>query len=234
MALLFNYYVSQQDETYKHLTDYPLLLCKIFAIFTSIRNQNLTAMKKILILTSMICIASLANAQSIQTNLDRIQDELDKIMQEANSLPAYKRSAISASILNIKRMLGSNYTVPYDNNYYPQERVMNDREFDNFILSIKQTSSFDARFMQISKATRNTSFYMDQIHDILKQFNFSSERNKIRDILLPKAIDHENIRLLYDLYRFPSEQKRLNELLEKNPRRESMQIEPERISKKTE
>lgn len=188
-------------------------------------------MKKILLLTLMVCAASLADAQSIQSNLDRIQSELDKIMMEANTLPAHKRSAISSSILNIKRMLGPTYADPYDNNYYPQEKVMNDREFDNFLLSIKQTKSFDARLMQITRTSRTTSFYMDQIHDVLKLFNFSSERNRVRDIMLPKVIDPENIHLLYVFYKFPSEQKRLNELLEKNPKRESMQIEPERMSK---
>jgi hypothetical protein len=55
---------------------------------------------------------------------------------------------------------------------------------------------------------------MDQIHDILKLFPFSSERDRVRDIILPKAIDPENIRLLYDIYVFQSDQKRLEEILD--------------------
>lgn len=176
----------------------------------------------------MICGAYIADAQSIQNNIERIQSELDKIMMEASNLPAYKRSAISASILNIKRMLGSSTPDPKDINYYPQERIMTDREFDNFLLTIKQTISFDARLMQISRKAHNTSFYMDQIHDILKLFSFSSERDKVRDILLPKAIDPENVRQLYDLYRFPSEQKKLNELLDQRPSG-YMQAEPDKF-----
>jgi hypothetical protein len=69
---------------------------------------------------------------------------------------------------------------------------------------------------------------MDQIHDILKLFNFSSERDKVRDILLPKAIDPENVRQLYDLYRFPSEQKKLDQLLDQRPSG-YMQAEPDKF-----
>lgn len=187
-------------------------------------------MKKLILVAIVICGAYFADAQSIQTNIERIQSELDKIVMETSNLPAYKRSAISASILNIKRMLGSNFSDPSDNSYYPQERIMTDREFDNFLLTIKQTSSFDTRLMQISRKARNTSFYMDQIHDILKLFSFSSERDKVRDILLPKAIDPENIRQLYDLYRFPSEQKKLNELIDQRPSG-YMQAEPDKLER---
>jgi hypothetical protein len=177
--------------------------------------KNKLNMRKFLLLVAAIGIALASNAQSsIQSNLDKIQEELDKIMMESSSLPAYKRSAISSSVLNIKRLIGSYYSDPYDNNYYPQERILNDREFDNLILTIKQTNSFDARLMQINRVSRTTSFYMDQIHDILKLFPFSSERDRVRDIILPKAIDPENIRLLYDIYVFQSDQKRLEEILD--------------------
>jgi hypothetical protein len=165
----------------------------------------------------MICGAYIADAQSMQNNIERIQSELDKIMMEASNLPAYKRSAISASVLNIKRILGSSTPDPKDMGSYPQEGTMINREFDNFLLTIKQTTSFDTQLMQISRRVRNTRFYMDQIHDILKLFSFSSERDKVRDVLLPRAIDTENVRLLYDLYPFSSEQKKLDELIDQSP-----------------
>jgi hypothetical protein len=187
-------------------------------------------MKKVILATLMILGTYFADAQSIQTNLDRIQDELNKIMMEASNLPVYKRSAISASVLNIKRILGSNTPDPKDISYNPQERIMTDSEFDNFLLTIKQTSSFETQLMQICRKARNTSFYMDQIHDILKLFNFSSERDKVRDILLPKAIDPENVRQLYDLYRFPSEQKKLEELIDQRPSG-YMQAEPDKFKR---
>ncbi|WP_320053612.1 DUF4476 domain-containing protein [uncultured Acetobacteroides sp.] len=174
-------------------------------------------MKKLLLVAIVICGAYIADAQSIQTNIERIQSELDKILIEANSLPAYKRSAISASIINIKQMLGSNAPDPRNTGRHPQEGTMINQEFDGFLLVIKQTSPFDTQLMQISRRARSTRFYMDQIHDILKLFNFSSERDKVRDILLPRAIDPENVRLLYDMYPFSSEQKKLDEILYQLP-----------------
>jgi hypothetical protein len=180
-------------------------------------------MKKIILATALLMGAYLCNAQSIQDNLDRIQGELEKITVAARSLPAYQRNAIMASVESIRQLTGSTGNAPRhdyhnnNNNNRPQERVLSDLELANFLSSLKQTNFYDDKRVLVKRVARNTSFYMDQIHAILKTFVFNSERDEVRDILLPKAIDPENIRLLYDIYPFSMDQKRLNEILDQQP-----------------
>jgi len=178
-------------------------------------------MKKIILATALLMGGYLCNAQSIQDNLARIQGELEKITATASSLPPYQRNAIMASVESIRQLAGSMGNAPHrdyrNNNNRTQERVLSDLDLANFLSSLKQTNFYDDKLALVKRVARNTGFYIDQIHDILNTFVFNSERDQVRDILLPKAIDPENIRLLYDIYPFLMDQKKLNEIIDQQP-----------------
>ncbi len=180
-------------------------------------------MKKLILATALILGTYLCNAQSIQDNLARIQGELEKITATASSLPPNQRNAIMASVESIRQLASSTGNAPHrdyrnnNSNNRTQERVLSDLDLANFLSSLKQTNFYDDKLALVKRVARNTGFYIDQIHDILNTFVFNSERDQVRDILLPKAIDPENIRLLYDIYPFLTDQKKLNEILDQQP-----------------
>lgn len=180
-------------------------------------------MKHTLFLFILLIVTTVANSQSIRENVDKIETELRQIERLARSLPPQDQKALMASVRRIKQLTGAGYSYQSDRNedvvvVKPNERILNETEFDNLMLTIKETRFFDAKLSLIKRVSRNTNFYMAQAKAILNAFTFRDERNQVRDIILPKVIDPENIRLLYDLYPFADEQKELNQIMDQHYR----------------
>lgn len=166
----------------------------------------------LLLTIGTITVHAQGYSQSIQSNLDKISYELDKIVYEASSLTPYKKAAIESRVQSIRRMIGSTTNAPLPEY---NERVLSDADLAN-ILSLMKQASFDGEmFKVVARSSRNTRYYMNQIHDILTNFNFSEDRDKARDLLLPRAIDPENVHLLFDIYPFPSDQKKLDDIIDR-------------------
>lgn len=180
-------------------------------------------MKHTLFLFVLLIGTTVANAQSIRENVDKIDAELKQIERIARSLPPQDQKALMSSIRRIKQLTGVGYSSQSDNYddvaiVKPNERILNETEFNNLMKTIDETRFFDSKLSLIKRVSRNTNFYMAQIKAILKTFNFRDERDQIRNIILPNVIDPENIRLLYDLYPFPDDQKELNRIMDQHYR----------------
>lgn len=166
----------------------------------------------------LLCSAGVANSQnvqSIQSNLQNISVELDKIMYVAKTLPPNQQAAIASSVQLIRQSIGENDVLPNNGGTNQYWRVLTEFEFNNFIGKIKQNLLFSDRLSIIKRNSRNTMFYMSQIRDLLVLFNFNDERDQVRNLILPKAIDPENVSLLYEIYRFESERRELDAILDR-------------------
>lgn len=81
-----------------------------------------------------------------------------------------------------------------------QRRRYTDSEVAELASKIKKAWPYNSQKPLIILAAKNAMFSMEQIRTIIDQLDFQNDKKEVLDILVPNAIDPQNIDLFFDIF----------------------------------
>lgn len=192
------------------------------------------AMKRVdLILFFLILSVS---AWSADINLDdvrQIEQKLENIDRESLDLPKSKRVRIQFELESIRQILEGEKVKAADrmadkieknatpikgfsakSPYMPVYRLYNDVQLKNLSIRIKAAKPFKNQLTLIKDVDKHASFTINQIKELLNDVRMLADKKETALVLLPNAVDLENVDQLYFLFTTPSEKAKIDRIAE--------------------
>lgn len=141
-------------------------------------------------------------------DIQKIHIYLDSLLYETDNLPFHKRKMIQYYISEIKNILISNQTA--------NKKIYSEEEFKNIISQLKTNPQYNTQKIILKQVAKKSNFYMKQIKEIILTINFQNDKKDSLELLLPKAVDPENVGILFDIFWTQSDKEYINSILEKN------------------
>jgi len=185
--------------------------------------------------TLFLCLLSLyALCADINLNDIRLIDQkLENILRETLDLPQQKKVRIAFEVESIKRILDKERekgTVEMaqlieknntpSNNFKPKSPYMpiftlyDDKELSLLKARIRGARPYKNQLAYIKQINNSSSFTIEQIKDIVEEISLTSDKKEVVKILLPNAVDLENVDQLYDLFKTDSDKQDLDKIAE--------------------
>jgi len=155
-----------------------------------------------------------------------INQKLENILSEAKKLPQNNRSRIQSEVNDIRSLLTNKVRVIHEHseqlkNSHQENlnepaliKILDVKEFSDLSTHIKTAGAYKNQLVLIKRIPKNTSFTIQQILDLTSVIALPENKKEVVLLLLPKAIDQENVDLLYKLFSTPSEQEKINQIAE--------------------
>lgn len=159
-------------------------------------------------------------------DITQINQKLENILRIANFLPASNKTAIQSEVKSIKKILTDKVRILKDQPLKPvnqqpvkvQEagelKLYDEQAFKVFVSKIKAAGTYKNQAVLLKKVQQQSSFTLQQILDLTKVVTLPNDQKDVANMLLPNAVDHENIDLLYHLFSTKEEQDAINKISE--------------------
>jgi len=164
-----------------------------------------------------------------------IDQKLNNILRVSQTLPLQKKERIFSEVKSIRQILGTdseqeiNMDLKTSENgketkkeYLIKSPYLSDiKHFDlqgmnNLMSRLRAAKSYKAQFELIQKINNGSSFTIQQILDLTKVFASSMEKKEVGLVLLPNAVDLENIDQLYSLFSSDRDKLTINKIADEN------------------
>lgn len=175
-------------------------------------------------------------AWSADINLDdvrQIEQKLENIDRESLDLPKPKRVRIQFELESIRQILEGEKVKAADrmadkieknatpvkgfsekSPYMPVYRLYNDVQLKNLSIRLKATKPFKNQLALIKDVDKHASFTINQIKELLNDVRLLADKKETALVLLPNAVDLENVDQLYFLFTSTSEKAKIDRIAE--------------------
>lgn len=179
-------------------------------------------MKQIYFILSVCFFCQTAFCADLNSeDMRRIDQRLENILRESEMLPPQNRACIFSEVKSIRQILDwsvrENRDRPTGRHDHgsvrrPGFRVYDNEEFMDLRARIKAAWPYRDQILLIRRINKNSAFTIRQILELTKVIDFQNDQKEVVLILLPNAIDLENIDLLYDLFWSISDKETINRI----------------------
>lgn len=164
-----------------------------------------------------------------------INQKLNNILQVSQSLPQQKKDRIISEVKSIRQILEKENTKEVDENsqstenrieildkllmknpYLTDVKHFDIQSMNNLKARIKAAKSYRAQLELIKRTNLGSTFTIEQILELTKLFPDLIEQKEVVLVLLPNAVDLENIDQLYNLFSSDSDKKVINKIADDN------------------
>lgn len=109
---------------------------------------------------------------------------------------------------------GNNFNNNPNQNFYGN--VMNERDFTNFLYSLRKSASFDnSRIDLIQLQMKNTYFTSLQIKSLLNEMSFDKNKLTVAKMAYSKCVDRQNFFAVFEAFSFDSYRRQLSDYISK-------------------
>jgi hypothetical protein len=167
-------------------------------------------MRKSIIFAVMImaCHATVVSGEEIsRENMAKINRELDSILMSAQGSYGISRQELTDRIVRVKMLLAGREHGRWGGDAF------NESEMGDLIVRVKKAWPYRDQKVLLQRVSANSRFSMKQIRRILEIIDFPDDKKDAARILLPRAVDPENIDELYRIFWTPSDKEYINALL---------------------
>lgn len=157
----------------------------------------------------------------------QIDRRLDNILRESSFLPQQNKERILSEIKSIRKILAEEM---YDNRDEPIERYRHENtgrrgvrlyensSFQDLKVRLKSAWPYRDQLVFIRRLNRTSAFTVRQILELAKVIDFPNDQKEVALILLPNALDLENVDILYELFWSISDREKINRIADESLR----------------
>jgi|GEM_PF-2429880 len=167
------------------------------------------------------------------SDIRQIDQKLENILRESLDLPQQKKVRIAFEVESIKRILdkqrekGSEEiallieknNAPSENfkpksPYMPISKLYDDNAITLLKTRIRGARPYKNQLAYFKQINKSSSFTIEQIQELIEEISLTSEKKEVVRILLPNAVDLENVDQLYNLFKTESEKQEIDKVAE--------------------
>lgn len=191
-------------------------------------------MKRFQIALFLFLLSLSALCADINLNdIRQIDQKLENILRESLDLPQQKKVRIAFEVESIKRILDKERvkgveqiaqliekkTTPTDNfkpksPYMPISRLYDDKSLSLLKARLRSARPYKNQLAYIRQINNTSSFTIEQIKEVVAEISLTSEKKEVVKILLPNAVDLENVDQLYSLFNTDTEKQEIDRIAE--------------------
>lgn len=155
-----------------------------------------------------------------------INQKLENILSESKKLPQNSKSRIQSEVNDIRSLLTDKVRIIHEHSEHLKNshqenlnepepiKIFDVKEISDLCARIKSAGEYKNQLVLFKRIPKNTSFTIQQILDLTNVIALPVNQKEVVLLLLPKAIDQENVDLLYKLFSTESEQEKIDKISE--------------------